>query len=88
MAFKREVATRERKIDIIGVPISPRINYDWTWENLDRGIDDGYQATDDMIASYRSRQLREHPVRDLRRRAARVLPDLHFPFGGPRPRLA
>lgn len=87
-AFKREVAESGRKIDIIEIPVSPHINYDWTWENLDRGIDDGYQATDDMIASYRSRQLREHPVRDLRRRAARVLPDLHFPLGGPRPRLA
>lgn len=79
-AFKREVAESGRKIDIVEIPVSPHINYDWTWENLDRGIEDGFESTDHMIADYRQRKRHEKSVRSLREEAIRLLPEFPAPI--------
>ncbi|MDP2697126.1 patatin-like phospholipase family protein [Thalassospira sp.] len=78
--FKREVAESGRKINIIEIPVSPNITYDWTWENLDCGIEDGYQATSAVLEQYRAKRTppkREH--RPLRNPAGFLHELLHQP---------
>jgi len=52
--FKYKVAESGRDIRIIEIPVEANISYDWTWENLDRSIEDGYRATNGVLSAYRN----------------------------------
>mgnify|MGYP001627751528 CR=1 FL=1 len=52
--FKYKLAEGGRDIRVIEIPVEANISYDWTWENLDRRIEDGYRATDGVLSAYRN----------------------------------
>ncbi len=52
--FKYKVAESGRDIRGIEIPVEANISYDWTWENLDRSIEDGYRATNGVLSAYRN----------------------------------
>ena len=56
--FKYHVAKTHPDLKVIEIPVDHNVNYDWSYSNLDRGIDEGYDAADAVIAAYRQgRQL-------------------------------
>lgn len=56
--FKYHVAKSRPDLKVIEIPVDHNVNYDWSYSNLDRAIEEGYDATDAVIAAYRQgRQL-------------------------------
>lgn len=51
--FKHHVAKSHPDLKIIEIPVAFNVNYDWTYSNLDRSIDEGYDAADAVLAAYR-----------------------------------
>ncbi|WP_157194152.1 hypothetical protein [Thalassospira profundimaris] len=52
--FNYKVAASGRDIRGIEIPVEANISYHWTWENLDRSIEDGYRATNGVLSAYRN----------------------------------
>ncbi|BDW96539.1 hypothetical protein MACH10_22240 [Thalassospira tepidiphila] len=52
--FKYKVAESGRDIRGIEIPVEANISYNWTWENLDRSIEDEYRATNGVLSAYRN----------------------------------
>ncbi|MGE5546069.1 MAG: patatin-like phospholipase family protein [Solirubrobacterales bacterium] len=51
--FKHHVRATRPDIRVIEIPVAANVNYDWTYSNLDRSIDEGWDAADAVIAAYR-----------------------------------
>ncbi len=51
--FKHHVAKTHPNLKVIEVPVAFNIDYDWKYSNLDRSIDEGYDAADAVLAAYR-----------------------------------
>ncbi|NBC31650.1 MAG: patatin-like phospholipase family protein [Alphaproteobacteria bacterium] len=66
--FKHELERSGRNVKLIEIPVASDIEYHWTHENLDRGIELGYAATSQTIAEYRAdiRRAEEEPHRSPR----------------------
>ena len=54
--FKHKVERDKRDIKIIEIPVASNINYDWTWDNLERSVEDGFAATNEVLKSYKPSQ--------------------------------
>ncbi len=54
--FKTHLKAERPDIRLIEIPVAFNIDYDWTWSNLDRGIRDGWDAADTVLAAYRAGQ--------------------------------
>ena len=52
--FKFHLKRIGSNVKVIEIPVAHHINYDWTDQNLDRSIRDGYEATSATIAKYRA----------------------------------
>ncbi|WP_417836242.1 hypothetical protein [Thalassospira tepidiphila] len=52
--FIYKVAESGRDIRGIEIPVDANISCDWTWENLDRSIEDGNCATSGVLSAYRN----------------------------------
>lgn len=63
--FKQHIKDTGSKVKLIEIPVGQDVNYDWTHKNLDRGIQDGYKATSDIIAQYRAGELTETEVESV-----------------------
>lgn len=51
--FKHHVAKTRPGLKVVEIPVAFNVNYDWTYSNLDRSIDEGYDAADAVLAAYR-----------------------------------
>ncbi|MBX9635378.1 MAG: patatin-like phospholipase family protein [Magnetospirillum sp.] len=51
--FKYHVAKTHPNLKVIEIPVAFNIDYDWTYSNLDRSIEEGYDAADQVLAAYR-----------------------------------
>jgi hypothetical protein len=51
--FKYHVAAKYPKLKVIEIPVAYNIDYDWKYSNLDRSMDEGYDAADRVLAAYR-----------------------------------
>ncbi|KXJ54234.1 MAG: hypothetical protein AXW12_12790 [Thalassospira sp. Nap_22] len=52
--FTCKVAESGRDIRVIEIPVEANISCDWTWENFDQSIEEGYRATNDVLSAYRN----------------------------------
>lgn len=50
--FKHHVAKTHPNLKIIEIPVAFNIDYDWNYSNLERSIDEGYDAADQVLAAY------------------------------------
>lgn len=73
--FKYHVAKTNPDLKVIEIPVAFNIDYDWKYSNLDRSIDEGYEAADAVVAAYRkgltltpdeSERLSREPVKPIR----------------------
>lgn len=53
-AFALNQSDPGRNFRITEIPVEANISYDWTWENLDRSIEDGYRAPNGVLSAYRN----------------------------------
>ena len=51
--FKYHVAKTHPNLKVIEIPVAFNIDYDWNYSNLDRSIDEGYDAADHVLKAYR-----------------------------------
>lgn len=51
--FKEHVRKSGSHVKIIEIPVAHNVDYDWSYGNLDRSIDEGYEAADAVIGAYR-----------------------------------
>ena len=51
--FKYHVAKTHPNLKVIEIPVAFNIDYDWSFSNLDRSIDEGYDAADQVLNAYR-----------------------------------
>ncbi len=51
--FKYKLKEIGSKVRVVEIPVNQNINYDWTWSNLQRSIDDGAAATRAVLATYK-----------------------------------
>lgn len=51
--FKFHVAKTHPNLKVIEIPVAYNVSYDWTYSNLNRAIDEGYEAADKVVAAYR-----------------------------------
>ena len=53
-AFALNQSDPGRNFRITEIPVEANIIYDWTWENLDRSIEDGYRTPNRFLSAYRN----------------------------------
>ncbi|MCR6632295.1 MAG: patatin-like phospholipase family protein [Magnetospirillum sp.] len=58
--FKHHVAKTHPDLKVIEIPVAFNVNYDWTYSNLDRSVDEGYEATDAVVDAYRQGRVLTH----------------------------
>lgn len=51
--FKNHVAKTHPNLKVIEIPVAFNIDYDWSYSNLRRSIDEGYDAADHVVKAYR-----------------------------------
>ena len=51
--FKHHAKRVKPELKIIEIPVDHNIDYDWNYSNLERGIAEGYDAADAVVAAYR-----------------------------------
>lgn len=52
--FRLHLERTKRDVKVVEIPVAHHINYDWTLQNLDRSIRDGYDATSKTLLKYRA----------------------------------
>ncbi len=52
--FKYHLKDTGSKVRVIEIPVASNINYDWSWSNLERSIQDGRVAADATLKHYRT----------------------------------
>lgn len=70
--FKQHVKAKRPDVKVVEIPVAYNVDYDWKHSNLDRGIDEGYQAADAVIKAYRKgRQLTHAETERVNREPAK-----------------
>ena len=60
--FRLHLEREHRDIKVVEIPVAHHINYDWTLQNLDNAIRDGYEATSRTVARYRAGESTAAPL--------------------------
>ncbi len=70
--FKFHVAKTHPNLKVVEIPVAHNVTYDWSYSNLDVSIDEGYEATDLVIAAYRAgRELSPQEIEAVNKNAAK-----------------
>jgi predicted acylesterase/phospholipase RssA len=52
--FKFHIQETGANVRVVEIPVAANVDYNWTWSNLHRGIDDGYAAASATLLHYRN----------------------------------